>query len=120
MDTPSSVSFQTSRRSSRGDYGGFSFQSGCHSERGGHAETCHGHAFLCVRSKRGGHVPFQAMLDATVFGRSVGVEPPARTTKDIQLNETDVLGELVGDCDGFAGVHPEHKFKIVQVLKNGE
>ena len=21
-------------------------------------------------------------------------------------------------CDGFAGIHPEHKFPIVQVLKN--
>ena len=28
--------------------------------------------------------------------------------------------QLVVDCDGFAGVHQEHKFKIVQVLENSE
>ena len=39
---------------------------------------------------------------------------------EFQLNEPDVLGEHVEDSDGFAGVYPEHKFKIVQELKNNE
>ena len=30
----------------------------------------------------------------------------------------DRFGELVEGCDGFAGVHPEHKLQIVQVLKS--
>ena len=41
---------------------------------------------------------------------------------DIQMNENDVLGdkfgELVEDYDRFAKVHPEHKFQIIQMLKN--
>ena len=44
------------------------------------------------------------------------------TTKDTPANKADTLrdrfGELVEGCDGFAGVHLEHKFQIVQVLKS--
>ena len=43
------------------------------------------------------------------------------TTKDIPADEADTLGdrfgELVQSCDGFAGVHPEYNFQIVQVTR---
>jgi len=54
--------------------------------------------------------------------RVIGMGTQILTTKDIPANEADTLGdrfgELVEGCDGFAGVHPEHKFQIVQVLKS--
>ena len=50
--------------------------------------------------------------------RVVGMGTQILTTKDIPENEADTLsdrfGELVEGCDGFAGVHPEHKFQIVR------
>ena len=50
--------------------------------------------------------------------RVIGVGTQILTTKDIPANEADTLGdrfgELVEGCDGFAGVHPEHKFQIVR------
>ena len=52
-----------------------------------------------------------------------GMVLPSRAM-DIQMNENDVLGdkfgELVEDYDRFAKVHPEHKFQIIQMLKNRE
>ena len=54
--------------------------------------------------------------------RVIGVGTNIPTTKDTPANEVDTLrdrfGELVEGCDGFAGVHPEHKFQIVQVPKS--
>ena len=54
--------------------------------------------------------------------RVIGVGTKIPTTKDIPANEADTFrdrfGELVEGCDGFAGVHPEHKFQTVQVLKS--
>ena len=54
--------------------------------------------------------------------RLIGIGREIPTTKDTPANEADTLcdrfGELVEGCDGFAGVHPEHKFQIVQVLKS--
>ena len=53
---------------------------------------------------------------------AIGMGTQIPTTKDIPASEADTFGdrfgELVESCDGFAGVHPEHKFQIVQVLKN--
>ena len=95
-----------------------------HSERGGHAERCRGHAFLCVRSKRAEAA--EETMEGFPFSQGAIVNEVAMLKRawtcfnDIQMKETDVLGEHAEDCDGFAGVHPEHKNKIVQVLKNGE
>ena len=54
--------------------------------------------------------------------RVIGVGTKIPTTKDTPANKADTLrdrfGELVEGCDGFAGVHLEHKFQIVQVLKS--
>ena len=53
--------------------------------------------------------------------RLIGIGTKIPTTKDTPANEGDTLrdrfGELVEGCDGFAGVHPEYKFQIVQVPK---
>ena len=50
----------------------------------------------------------------------IGMETKIPTTKDTPAKEADTLrdrfGEFVEGCDGFAGVHPEHKFQNVQVL----
>ena len=100
----------------------FSFS--VHSERGGHAERCRGHAFLCVRSKRTD--ASEETMEGFPFSQGAIVNEVAMLKRawtcfmDIQMNETDVLGEHVEDCDGFVGVHPEHKFKIVQVLRKSE
>ena len=54
--------------------------------------------------------------------RVIGMGTQILTTKDIPTSEAETLsdrfGELVESCDGFEGVHPEHKFQIVEVLKN--
>ena len=54
--------------------------------------------------------------------RLIGVGTKIPTRKDIPAKEADTLrdrfGELVEGCDGFAGVHSEDKFQIVQVLKS--
>ena len=54
--------------------------------------------------------------------RLIGKGTKIPTTKDTPANKADTLrdrfGELVEGCDGFAGVHLEHKFQIVQVLKS--
>ena len=80
--------------------------------------------FLRVRSKRADAA--EETMEGFPFSQGVIVNEVAMLKRawtcfmDIQMNETDVLGEHVEDSDGFAGVHPEHKFKIVQVLKNSE
>ena len=54
--------------------------------------------------------------------RLIGFGTKIPTTKDTPANEADTLrdrfGKLVQGCDGFAGVHSEDKFQIVQVLKS--
>ena len=53
---------------------------------------------------------------------AIGMGTQIPSTKDIPAIDADTFGDrfgkLVESCDGFAGIHPEHKFPIVQVLKN--
>ena len=54
--------------------------------------------------------------------RVIGMETKIPTFNNTPANEADTLRdrfrEFVEGCDGFAGVHQEHKFQIVQVLKS--
>ena len=52
--------------------------------------------------------------------RVIRTRTQKRTTKEIPATEADMLGDRFGEivemCDGYAGVHPEHQFHVIQVL----
>ena len=84
------------------EFGDKALEKGCHWNRGGHAEPCHGHAFLCVRAKRAddttGVVQPQHTADCSPKAYLADVHGESETSLYGNLSESLELGPGSGGC----------------------